>query len=278
MIHNAAVPPAWTTTASNVCAGAGRLVASNGVRVSRRSSSGRTIECGIGHPIPTLSAAIPTARAGDKIQLSAGIYRDTPPAWNVPLLIDLGGATFNAAGKTATLARGKALLCPTADSIIQNGTIMNVAMDQGDGLLTSAIRPDVGCGYLTINRMTLTNNQCGVGHGGFPIVITVSDCDISRNGLKVNRGALTHNLYVGIECRRLTLTNVIANGTNEAHSIKYRGPELIVNGGTFASAPGKTFDLPNGAGVPFRITGATIIKGGGRRGSRRYLLRHRGDR
>ena len=109
--------------------------------------------------------------------------------------------------------------------------------------------------------MTLTNNQCGVGHGGFPIVIAVSDSDISGNGLKANTGSLTHNLYVGIECRRLTLTNVISNGTNEAHAIKYRGPELIVNGGTFASAPGKPFDIPNGATVPFKITGATIIKG-----------------
>jgi hypothetical protein len=259
-IYNATVPPAWTTTASNgtPVPAASSLPTASGVAPG---SSGRVIECGIGHSIQTLSAAIATAKAGDKIQLSPGIYRDTPPPWEVPLLIDLGGATFDASGRTATLARGKALLCPTADSIIQNGTIINVAMDQGDGQLTSAIRPDVGCGYLTIHKMKLTENQCGIGHGGFPIVITVSDSDISGNGLKVNRGALTHNLYVGIDCRRLTLTNVIANGTSEAHSIKYRGPELIVNGGTFASAPGKPFDLPNGSTVPFKITGATIIKG-----------------
>jgi hypothetical protein len=260
-IYNAAVPPAWTEAGAG---GATPLPAAAPLPTPSAvapGSSGRTIECGHGHPIATLSAAIETARAGDRIQLAPGTYTDTPPAWNVPLLIDLGGATFNAAGKTGALARGKALLCPTADSIIQNGTITNVAMDQGDGQLTSAIRPDAGCGYLTINKMTLTNNQCGVGHGGFPIVIALSDSDISRNGLKANSGSLTHNLYVGIECRRLTLTNVIANGTNEAHSIKYRGPELIVNGGTFASAPGKPFDLPNGATVPFRITGATIIKG-----------------
>jgi hypothetical protein len=259
-IYNTAVPPAWTTT------GAGGTPLPTVAPLPTPSaiapgSSGRTIQCGIGQAIPTLSAAIPTARAGDKIQVAHGTYTDTPPSWNVPLLIDLGGATFNAAGKTATLARGKALLCPTADSIIQNGTIVNVAMDQADGQLTSAIRPDTGCGYLTINRMTLTNNQCGIGHGGFPIVIGVSDSDISRNGLKANSGSLTHDLYVGIECRRLTLVEVIANGANEAHAIKYRGPELIVNGGTFASAPGKPFDLPNGAAIPFRITGATIIKG-----------------
>jgi hypothetical protein len=258
-IYNTAIPPAETAT------GVGGPALPPPPPLPTPSpiapgSSGRTIACGTGQAIPTLSAAIPTARAGDKIQLAAGKYTDTPPSWNVPLLIDLGGATFDATGKTAGLARGKALLCPTADSIIQNGTIVNVAMDQGQGQLTSAIRPDAGCGYLTINKMTLTNNQCGVGHGGFPIVVALSDSDISHNGLKANTGSLTHNLYVGIECRRLTLTNVTANGTNEAHSIKYRGPELIVNGGTFASAPGKPFDIPNGATVPFRITGATIIK------------------
>jgi hypothetical protein len=259
-IYNTAIPPAWTTTGG----GGTPLPALPPLPVPSTiapGSSGRTIACGNGYALPTLSAAIPTAQAGDKIQVAAGTYTDTPPSWSVPLLIDLGGATFNATGKTASLARGKALLCPTADSIIQNGTIMNVAMDQGQGQLTSAIRPDAGCGYLTINKMTLTNNQCGVGHGGFPIVVAISDSDISGNGLKVNTGALTHNLYVGTECRRLTLTNVISNGTNEAHAIKYRGPELIVNGGTFASAPGKPFDIPNGATVPFRIAGATIIKG-----------------
>jgi hypothetical protein len=261
-MYNRGLPPAWTGHS-------GGLVSQNLPALAplplpskiAPGSSGRVIPVGPSRPHKTLSAAIPTAAAGDKIQLDPGVYTDTPPAWAVPLLIDLGGATLNAAGKTASLARGKALLCPTADSIIQNGTITNVAMDQGQGQLTSAIRPDAGCGYLTIHKMTLTNNQCGVGHGGFPVVIAVTDSDISNNGLKANTGALTHNLYVGVECRRLTLNNVNANGTNEAHSIKYRGPELIVNGGTFASAPGKPFDIPNGATVPFKITGATIIKG-----------------
>ena len=257
-MYNRNLPPPLTTTGAG---GGPALPLMPTPSAIAPGSSGRVIQVGPSRALRTLSAAIPTAAAGDRIQLDAGAYTDTPPAWSVPLLIDLGGATFNAAGKTAALARGMALLCPAADSIIQNGTITNVAMDQRQGQLTSAIRPDAGCGYLTINNMMLTNNQCGVGHGGFPSVIAVSDSNISGNGLRANTGALTHNLYVGAECRRLTLTNVISNGTNEAHAIKYRGPELIVNGGTFASASGKPFDLPNGATVPFKITGATILKG-----------------
>ncbi len=226
-------------------------------------SSGIVIACGAGQAIATLSAAIPTAKAGDKIVVSPGTYTDTPPAWSVPLLIDLGGASFDATGMTATLARGKSLLCPAADSIIQNGIITGVAMDQTSGQLTSAIRPDFGCGYLTIKNMQLHGNQCGVGHGGFPIVIEIDDSDISGNGLLpgTNTGSLTHNLYVGAECVKLTLTNVISTNPAEAHAIKYRGPQLIISGGTFASAPGKPFDLPNGSSVPFTINGAAILKG-----------------
>jgi hypothetical protein len=260
-MYNKSLPPPWTTTGVDGGTALPALPPMPKPSAIAPGSSGKVIQVGPSRAIKTLSGAIPTAAAGDKIQLDPDTYTDTPPAWSVPLLIDLGGATFNAAGKTTMLARGMGLLCPTADSIIQNGTITNVAMDQTQGQMTSAIRPDAGCGYLKINNMTLTNNQCGVGHGGFPSVITISDSNISGNGLKANAGALTHNLYVGSECRRLTLTNVISNGTNEGHAIKYRGPELIVNGGTFASASGKPFDMPNGATVPFKITGATILKG-----------------
>lgn len=258
-MYNATLPPAWTTTIPG-----GGLPALPDLPTPSPiapGSSGTVINVGPTRTIKTLSLAFTAAKPGDTIRLDPGqIYTDTPPAWTMPLLIDLGGCTFNANGKTATLARGKGLLVPAADSIIQNGTITGVAMDQTSGQLTSAIRPDAGCGYLTIKNIKATNNQCAVGHGGFPCVIALDTCDISGNGLKANSGSLTHDLYVGQECRRLTLTNVIANGSNEAHAIKYRGPELIVNGGTFASAPGKPFDIPNGSTVPFKIMGATIIK------------------
>lgn len=266
-LYNGVMPPAWTTPATGGTPGLPALpplptpwTNAGGVVVAP-GSSGKIILCGMGLALPSLSAAIRTAGPGDTVKLLPGNYTDTPPAWTVPLLIDLGGATLDATGKTATLARGKALLCAAADSIIQNGTITGVAMDQTSGQLTSAIRPDSGCGYLTIRNMVMRGNQCAVGEGGTGnIVIALDTCDISNNGLKANTGSLTHDLYVGTDCRRLTLTNVIANGANEAHAIKYRGPELIVNGGTFASAPGKPFDIPNGSTVPFKITGATIIK------------------
>ncbi len=261
-IYNTAVPAFWTTTP----AGGGTpslpaLPPDPTPSALAPGTSGKVINCGVGQILTTLSAAIPTTKAGDTVKLAPGTYTDTPPAWTVPLLIDLGGATFNATGKTATLARGKGLLVPAADSIIQNGTITGVAMDQTTGQLTSAIRPDVGCGFLTIKNVAMHQNQCGVGEGGVgSCVIELDNCDVSLNGLKVNSGANTHNIYVGQDCVRMTLTNVISNGCNDAHACKYRGPVLIVNGGTFASANGLCFDLPNGGTKPFSLTGVTLLK------------------
>jgi hypothetical protein len=256
--YNATLPPAWTTAPGGGSTGLPPLPALPTPSAVAPGSSGNIINCGSGQALATLSAAIPTAVAGDTIQLAAGTYTDTPPSWSVPLLIDLGGATFNADGQTATLAHGKGLLVPAADSIIQNGTVTGVAMDQGSGQLTSAVRPEVGCGYLTLKNLQLHGNQCGVGEGGTGCVMELDGCDISNNGLTVNSGSLTHNLYV--QCRRLTLVNVVSNGAVEAHAIKYRGPEMIVTGGTFGSSPGKPFDLPNGSTVPFQITNASIVK------------------
>jgi len=204
--------------------------------------------------------ALAAAQPGDTIRLVPGMYTQPPKAITVPILLDLNGATLDMTGKTGSLAYGKGCIVPTADCIIQGGTITGTAMDQGQGELTSAIRPDAGCGYLTIKNMTLHGNQCGVGHGGSAVVIDIEDCDISDNGLPNNAGANTHNLYVGSDCRRLTLTRVVSNGCKDAHAVKYRGPELIVTGGTFAASNGSCFDLPDGSTVPFQITGATLNK------------------
>ncbi len=260
--HNAEVPPLWTTAGDT---GGSTPLPTIGAFPTPSTiapgSSGKIIQAGTGQALATLNAAIAVAQPGDTIQLAPGTYTEAPHAWTVPLKVDFGGATLVMTGQTGGLARGKGCLVPCADSFLMNGTITGTAMDQTPGQLTSAIRPDEGCGYLTIQNMQLHGNQCGVGHGGFNCVITLQDCDISGNGLIGSSGANTHNIYVGVECRRLTLANVVSNCCNDAHAVKSRGPEMIVNGGTFAASNGSCFDLPNGTTLPFSITSATMIKG-----------------
>jgi hypothetical protein len=266
--YNTAPPPAWTDDGGDTGGGGGGggLPPLPGFPVPSPTppgSSGRIITAGSGQAIATLSDAIRAAQPGDTIQMVPGTYTDAPPAILVPVLLDLGGATLDMTGNLASLAYGKGCIVPCADLIIQNGTIVGTAMEQNEGELTCAIRPNDGCGYVTIRNMRLFDNQCGIGHGGHPCVIDVADSDISDNGLANNQGASTHNLYVGDACRRLTLTNVTSVGCKDAHAIKYRGPELIVNGGTFAASNGSCFDIPNGSTVPFSINNAVMNKGTG---------------
>ena len=261
--RNVALPPASTGTGGSTGPVLPALPPIPAPSPIAPGTSGHSVLCGTGQTLTTLSAGIAAAKAGDKVLLTKGTYTDAPPAITVPVLIDLGGSTLDMTGQTAALAHGKGCLVPAADCIIQNGTITGTAMDQTSGQLTSAIRPDDGCGWLTVTNMQLHNNQVGIGHGASPVMITVNTSNISNNGLINNAGANTHNLYVGQACRRLTLNQVTSNGCKDAHAIKYRGPELIVQGGTFAASNGSCFDIPDGSTVPFQITGATMLKAAG---------------
>ena len=212
--------------------------------------------------LDALSAAITAAKDGDKIVLAKGTYKGVLPSMLVALHLDLQGSTIDATGQTG-LARGKGLFVPCADAIIENGEVFGVAMTEPFGGMTSAIRPDFGCSRLTVRNMRLHDNQCGIGHGGPDIVITVEDSNVSNNGLKANTGSLTHNMYIGEACRLLNLIRVICDNPTEAHAVKYRGKELRVEDGMYGSGKGKPFDLPNELAVASTIKGAHIIKRAG---------------
>ncbi len=180
----------------------------------------------------------------------------------MPLLIDLGGNTFDSTGEDASLpfsGAGLFVIADGADSIIQNGTITGVGMSSTPGDNTSAIRVETA--YFTGKFLTLHGNQTALGTGDPNSVIEMQDSNIFDNGLLVNTGgSLTHNIYVN--SRKLTLTRTNSTTSREGYALKSRGPELIINDGTFSATPNaKPFDFPNGLGVDAVITGATILKG-----------------
>lgn len=264
-MYNTALPAAWTSGGGDTgTPGLPPLPPLPTPSSIAPGSSGRVLRCGKGEALATIAAGITAAAAGDTVVVALGSYNEAVPTITQPIVLDCSGSTLSGLGLTGVLAGGgKGLIVPRADLVLRNVIIRDVAMDQGAGQLTSAVRPDDGCGYLTLINVKAGANQCGLGSGGFNVVIAATDCDFSGNGLQANSGSLTHNIYVGQDCRRLTLTRVTSNGSVEAHAVKYRGPELIVDGGLYYAQHGSCFDIPNGSTVQSKITGATIVKKAG---------------
>ncbi|MGI4803035.1 MAG: hypothetical protein ACRYG8_55175, partial [Janthinobacterium lividum] len=176
-----------------------------------------------------------------------------------------GSFTIDAAGLTSSLARGKGALVPTADGIVENAIIKNVAMDQVGAQLTSGIRPDGGAGYLTLNNVELVDNQSGLGTGGdLTIKIVVNGGHFHHNGLNagVDGNGYTHNIYTGAGTS-LTLNNLVSDDPNGGHAVKHRGWETIIKGGSFSASDAAAIDLPQGTVGVATIDGATITKPAG---------------
>jgi hypothetical protein len=217
-------------------------------------SSGRTVTVAAGTAIATITAGIQAALAGDTLLIEPGTYKETPPAIMVPLHIVGTGATLDCTGLTGTLAHGKGGIVPAAECIIEGLTITGVAMDQGSAQMTSGVRPDDGCGWLTLKDMHIHGCQVGVGQGGFDCVIEIDDCDVSDNGLG---DGYTHNVYV--HGTRLELRNVRSVSPRGGHSIKSRSLQFILSGGTFDAMDASIIDLPDGVATPFSIGGGAVF-------------------
>ena len=266
-LYNASLPDAFATDASGQTTS---TVATSSVTApapaARQSpapgTSGKTLMvCAAGCAYPTISAAITAAAAGDTVDIGAGLYKEAPPAWTVPLKIVFEtGASMDLTGLTGSLARGKAALVPAADSIIVNPVITGTAMDQGSAQGTAAIRPDLGAGYLDIQGGSLSGNQNGIAGGDVPVVLTVTDTKLSNNGLG---DGYTHNIYMSHGTLSVTLTNVQSTDPNGGHAAKVRAYAMTITGGSFDAFSAAAIDIPDGTVGVGVIDGATITKKAG---------------
>ncbi len=213
-------------------------------------SSGRVLTVPVGTPIQTV---VSTAQPGDTVVVSAGTYT-AGATWSVPLKLVLTGVVLDLVGQTANLPHGLGALTPFADSIIQDGEIKNVALDQTTAQLTSAIRPGAAC-YLTVNGTYMHDNQTGVGQGGFACVIVLNNCKLDNNGLG---DGYTHNIYT--HGNSLTLNNVTSTNPKGGHAVKSRDPQLTINGGVFNASDATIIDMSDGTTTKFQITNATLNK------------------
>ncbi len=260
--YNGALPPASTgTVAAASSTAAPALPAAPTPSAIAPGSTGvvHTVAA-TGGQYSTISAAILAAGAGDTISVAPGTYHETPPTITVPLRISSvsPGATIDANGLTSTLARGKAAICPTADCIADWMFGVNVALDQTQSGETAAFRPDVGCGYLTLNDCGASACQTGIGAGGAPCVVVVNRGTYSDCGLPDGK---SHNVYISSGATSLTLNNVVVTKPRFAHAIKCRAPQFTMTGGEVDAPEGSPIDLPDGVSTTAVISGVAVNKG-----------------
>jgi hypothetical protein len=259
-VYSATLPPAWaagTTSAAILPA----LVPPPTPSAIAPGSSGRIVNCGLAHPtLPTITAGINACLAGDTLQVDPGTYKETLPAWSVPLHLIGTGVTIDGTGLDATLAEGKGMMVPTADSIIEGFEIIGVGLQSAGADLTSAIRPDVGCGYLTLVSVNLNGNQCGLGQGGFQCVMVIENSMIESNGWPASspNAGFSHNVYVG--SGSLTVTNTQSINPMGGHAIKSRCASFSATGCSFSAANATCVDLPDGTTTVFSISNTTFTK------------------
>lgn len=220
-------------------------------------SSGNTVMAGPGQTYTTLAAAIAAAKPGDTVKLAAGTYAESVLV-DRPLVIDGQGAATLDGSSFTTYVRQKGGIVVAADAVIQNLHITGFGMKETVSQLTSGVRTDTGCGYLTLNNVQIDNCQDGVGSGGIACDITLNGCSLSKCGLGDGQ---SHNLYVSTATVRLKIMNTTSTQPNGGHAIKSRAAATVIVGGEFDGAGSSIIDLPDGTTLPFSISGATLNKG-----------------
>jgi hypothetical protein len=261
-VYSAALPLAWAAgTTSAGIPGLPPIVPPPTPSAISPGSSGRLVNCGLAHPtLPTITAGINACLAGDTLEVDPGTYRETLPDWSVPLHLIGTGVTIDGTGLDASLAEGKGIMVPKADCIIEGFEIMGVGLQSTGADLTSAIRPDVGCGYLTLLNVHLHGNQCGLGQGGFQCVIVVDNSLLECNGWPATspNAGYSHNVYVG--SGSLALTNTQSINPMGGHAIKSRCASFSAIGCAFSAADATCVDLPDGTTTVFSINNSTFAK------------------
>lgn len=221
-------------------------------------SSGNILLAGSGTAFPTLTAAVAAAKPGDTIRAVSGVYRESVLI-DKPLVIDgqdptktiLDGSTFT------NYARSKGGFVPIADCIIKNFHITGFGMQESVSQLTSGIRPDSGCGYLTVSGCLIDNCQDGIGAGSVPLVFNAIGLLVSGCGLGDGQ---SHNVYLSTSTVQATFQNCTMINPNGGHALKSRAASTIVMGGTYAASDASVIEFPDGTTKPFLIDGVAINK------------------
>lgn len=213
-----------------------------------------TVTVGPDGPYQTIASAVAASNPGDTIEVTTGVYENDFLDFAKDLTLQAVGGRVTLRA-TVNPPNGKAMITESGNVSITGFDISGVSVPDGNG---AAIRYQGG--NLVLTGDNFSRNQEGLLGAGDPNgTITVKHSEFAYNG---NGQGNTHNIYMGGELARLTITDSYFHDADVGHEIKSRAALTEIVGNRILdnnSTSSYSIDLPNGGDA--QITGNVIEQG-----------------
>lgn len=190
-----------------------------------------------------LADAINSARAGDTVLLSSGIYRQA-------VVVKVSGITIKGepgAHLQGTAIEGKAALVVRADNVTIEGIeCSGIQVRDRNGACVRIEGRD-----LVIRDVYFHDNQEGVlgGRGG---TVLIENSRFERNGFN---GGFAHTIYITKVDKFIFRNNQVLSTKDEGQGVKSRAKQTVIENNVIAgldARDSRAIDVPNGGAVTIR--------------------------
>lgn len=187
-------------------------------------------------------AAAAQARAGDIIEIDAGIYDNDYATWHQDNLTLRGVGGMAHLKSTGLIPNGKAIWIVSGNNIIiENVEFSGATVAHTNG---AGIRHEKG--NLTLRNTYFHNNEFSILSGKAPTATL--DVQSSRFWFQKRANTFSHGLYIGT-LKRFTITGSHVKGTSLGHQIKSRALQNRILYNRIEDVAGgdssRLIDLPN---------------------------------
>jgi hypothetical protein len=201
-----------------------------------------TLRVGPERSLKTPSEAARLARAGDTVEIDAGLYLNDYAVWNQKNLTIRGMGGMAHLQSTELIPNGKAIWIVSGNNtLIENVEFSGARVADTNG---AGIRHEGG--NLSLRNMYFHHNEFSVLTGADPSASL--DIQSSRFWFQKRRKTFSHGIYVGA-LKRFTLTGSHIKGTDRGHQVKSRALENYISYNRIEDVPEGTasrlVDLPN---------------------------------